>query len=90
MLALKGRYDQKYYLGGGTYHYRHLSNSNSTLLRRRGSEYLFHPGKSNERSLQPQDRIVIGDAGQVHTSPGTSGRRGRSSGRTGGLFPSGR
>src|ERR1700685_4386064 len=44
----------------GAYRYRHLSHRNPTILRRRGSEFLFRGGKRNERNLLPGDRLIIG------------------------------
>lgn len=48
-------------LRDGAYCYRHLSRSNPAILRRRGAEYLFRPGKHNDRSLLPHDRLIVGD-----------------------------
>lgn len=45
----------------GTYHYLHLSKTNSTILRRRGEEYLLRPAKDEEYELRNLDRLIIGD-----------------------------
>jgi hypothetical protein len=44
----------------GGYYYRHLSQTNPTVLRRRGMERLLRPGASEEILLQPQDRLTVG------------------------------
>ena len=44
----------------GEYYYRHLSNTNPSILRRRGEEHLLRPGKKEEITLRNQDRLTIG------------------------------
>ncbi|HET9914182.1 MAG TPA: TIR domain-containing protein [Anaerolineales bacterium] len=42
------------------YIYRHFSNSSSTIIRRKGEEFLLRPGRNEEVVLRNQDRITIG------------------------------
>jgi hypothetical protein len=44
----------------GEYSYCHVSKSKPTMLRRRGLEQLFRPGKQEEAVLRNQDRLIIG------------------------------
>jgi hypothetical protein len=44
----------------GQYHYKHLSDTNSTIIRRRGREFLLRPGSHRETILCPQDRLLFG------------------------------
>jgi TIR domain-containing protein/FHA domain-containing protein len=45
---------------GGSYRYRHLSKSNTTVLRHRSSEYVFRAKHGSQRILHSQDRLIIG------------------------------
>lgn len=42
------------------YMYCHLSSSSRTMLRRKGLEQIFRPGKKEELPLRTQDRLTIG------------------------------
>ena len=44
----------------GFYVYCHLSSSSPTILRRKGLEQIFRPGKKEELPLRNQDRLTIG------------------------------
>lgn len=44
-----------------TYHYRHLSTVNPSILQRRGEEYLLRPGKKEEIPLRNQDLLILGN-----------------------------
>jgi hypothetical protein len=44
----------------GEYYYRHLSNINPSILRRKGEEYLLRPGKREDLPLRNQDRLTVG------------------------------
>jgi hypothetical protein len=44
----------------GAYYYRHLSQTNPTMLRRPGMQKLFRPGEAEELLLHPQDRLTVG------------------------------
>jgi hypothetical protein len=41
------------------YYYCHLSDSQSTILRRSGDQHMFRAGRKEERSLRNQDRLTI-------------------------------
>jgi hypothetical protein len=45
----------------GGYYYQHLSGSCSSILRRKGEEYLLERGINEEIRLRNQDRLLIGD-----------------------------
>jgi hypothetical protein len=45
----------------GTYYYYHISNVSSTIVQRRGEEYLPRPGKHEDFPLRNQDRLIIGN-----------------------------
>jgi prepilin signal peptidase PulO-like enzyme (type II secretory pathway) len=46
---------------GGEYLYVHLSNTNPTVVRRRGQEQMLRPGLHEEISLRNEDRLEIGN-----------------------------
>jgi pSer/pThr/pTyr-binding forkhead associated (FHA) protein len=48
------------YLLRGAYHYRHLSSTNPTMLRRKGEDYLFRRGQMDEIEIRNQDRLSVG------------------------------
>jgi hypothetical protein len=46
----------------GTYHYRHLSETNPTVIVRRGKEIALEPGEKATTMLQTQDRLNVGSS----------------------------
>lgn len=45
----------------GIYFYRHLSENNPSILRRKNEEYLLRVGEFEEKQLATQDCLIIGD-----------------------------
>ena len=50
------------FLQRGEYYYRHLSDTNPSILRRNGVEHFFRAGKKEELPLRNQDRLTIGNS----------------------------
>jgi len=47
----------------GQYYYRHLSDTNPTVIERRGAQILMKKGRKIEAILYNQDRLTMGNAG---------------------------